>query len=582
MSPSTAVGGPEPTAPDPHAGALPPGRPRALLTWIAGVAAVVLGVGCGELVASTASLSSPVAAIGSTLIDAAPPWAKDAAIALFGTADKIALVAGIGVVMLVLAALAGWLQARVPPWGVVLVAAFGVVGAAAAVTRADAGPFAWLPSVVAGTVGAVALWLLVRLLRTGADRRATRFDSLVPRSLNDRGPDDPRSTRFDSPTPHPLDDRGPDDPRALSERSETKRSSSARPSRRAFFAWAGAAAAAGIIAATAGVRGATSAGVAAIRRALRLPQAAVEASPVPEGAELGIPGLADVVTPTDRFYRIDTALIVPEVDPADWTLRVHGMVGEPFELTWDDLLDLPLEESWTTLTCVSNEVGGTLIGNARWLGYPLRELLARARPTADADMVLSRSIDGFTASTPLEALTDERNAILAVGMNGGPLPFEHGFPVRMVVPGLYGYVSATKWVVDLEVTRFDRATAYWTTRGWSSRGPIKLQSRIDVPRKGQGLKAGDTVIAGVAWHQGVGIEGVEVQIDEGEWRQADLATAISDDTWVQWSLPWTATEGDHLLRCRAIGKDGERQTSDRAAPAPDGATGWHERFVQVF
>jgi len=212
----------------------------------------------------------------------------------------------------------------------------------------------------------------------------------------------------------------------------------------------------------------------------------------------------------------------------------------------------------------------------------VRELLARAQPTADADMVLSRSIDGFTASTPLEALTDDRDAILAVGMNGQPLPLEHGFPVRMVVPGLYGYVSATKWVVDLEVTRFDRARGYWTDRGWSERGPIKLQSRIDVPRRGQGLKAGDVMIAGVAWQQQVGVEAVEVRIDEGEWHAATLATAISDDTWVQWSYPWTAEKGDHVIQCRATSKAGEVQTETTAPPAPDGATGWHWRTVSVF
>lgn len=248
----------------------------------------------------------------------------------------------------------------------------------------------------------------------------------------------------------------------------------------------------------------------------------------------------------------------------------------------DELLALPLEESVTTLACVSNPVGGDLIGNAVWLGYPLREILARAKPLPDADMVLSGSRDGFTASTPIEALTDDRNAILAVGMNGEPLPLAHGFPVRMVVPGLYGYVSATKWVTSLEVTRFDRVTAYWTDRGWSERGPVKLQSRIDVPRDRQGLSAGDTVIAGVAWQQHVGVAGVEVQVDEGPWQRAELAAPISDDTWVQWSLPWTAEPGDHVLRCRAISADGETQTAERAGVVPDGATGWHERFVQVF
>ncbi|GAA1924403.1 molybdopterin-dependent oxidoreductase [Microbacterium aoyamense] len=502
------------------------------IAGVAGIAAVAVGAGLGELVgALVAPESRPFAVVGGALIDAAPSWAKDTAIALFGTADKIALLVGIGIVAIGLAFFAGWLQARRPPWGVVLVAAVGVAGAVVATTRADAGSLAWVPAAVAGGIGAVTLWGLIRMLR-------------------------PRE---------PVAADGPE------------------PSRRAFFAVTGVAVGVGVLATiAASARRAGGAAVEAVRSALRLPAPAVAASPVPTGAELDIPGLARVVTPNDQFYRIDTAIIVPEVDPADWSLRIHGMVEREVVLTWDELLALPLDESWTTLACVSNEVGGTLIGNAKWLGYPIRSLLERAQPTADADMVLSRSIDGFTASTPLDVLTDDRDAILAVGMNEEPLPLEHGFPVRMVVPGLYGYVSATKWVTELEVTRFDRARGYWTDRGWSERGPIKLQSRIDVPRKQQGLKAGDTVIAGVAWQQHVGVTGVEVQIDEGEWMPARLATAISDDTWVQWSMPWTATVGDHLLRCRAISADGEVQTSDRAHPAPDGATGWHERFITVF
>ena len=303
---------------------------------------------------------------------------------------------------------------------------------------------------------------------------------------------------------------------------------------------------------------------------------------MPASAELGIDGLAPVITPNGEFYRIDTALAVPAVDPATWSLRVHGLVENEVTLTWDELLALPLDESVTTLACVSNEVGGDLIGNAVWLGYPIRELLARARPTADADMVLSRSVDGFTASTPLEVLQDDRNAILAVGMNGAPLPAEHGFPVRMVVPGLYGYVSATKWVVDLEVTRFDAASAYSTDRGWSALGPIKLQSRIDVTRQGQPAAAGTVVIAGVAWHQHIGIAGVEVQLDDGEWREATLATAISDDTWVQWHYEWSdAPSGSHTARVRATSADGEVQTSRRQGVVPDGATGLDERTFDV-
>jgi DMSO/TMAO reductase YedYZ molybdopterin-dependent catalytic subunit len=315
--------------------------------------------------------------------------------------------------------------------------------------------------------------------------------------------------------------------------------------------------------------------VAAIRAALRLPSPAARAA-IPAGAELGIPGVARVVTPNEDFYRIDTALIVPEIDPAAWRLRIHGLVEREIEMSWDELLRLPLVERAVTLACVSNEVGGDLIGTAAWLGYPVRELLKRAGPLPEADMVLSRSQDGFTAGTPLDVLTDDRDALLAIGMNGEPLPLAHGFPARMVVPGLYGYVSATKWVTELEVTRFDRSRGYWTDRGWSARGPIKLQSRIDVPRAGS-VATGEVVFAGVAWQQHVGVAGVEVQLDDDPWRAADLATAISDDTWVQWSLRASVDVGEHVVRCRAIGADGQVQTSDTAPPAPDGATGWHAR-----
>nr|WP_208382362.1 molybdopterin-dependent oxidoreductase [Microbacterium ulmi] len=496
--------------------------------------------------------ASPFAVIGGGLIDLAPAWAKDAAIGLFGTGDKIALLVGIAVVALVLAAVAGVLESRRPPWGRIVILALAGVGAVVATFRPDASLIAWLPAAVAGVVGAVALACLLRLL--GADRRTP----LIPQDDDDAAAPEPRAAV------DPWSSAGPID-------------------RRRFFAWTGATAGTGILAVIgANLLQTGSRTVTAVREALRLPRAATTAPPVPATAEFGISGLTKVITPNDRFYRIDTALIVPQVSTADWSLRIHGLVEDEVTITWDDLVALPLEESITTLACVSNPVGGDLIGNAKWLGYPIRLLLERARPTADADMVLSRSIDGFTASTPLEALTDDRNAILAIGMNDAPLPLEHGFPVRMVVPGLYGYVSATKWVTELEVTRFDRARGYWTERGWSERGPIKLESRIDLPRHAQGLSAGDTVIAGVAWQQQVGVSRVEVQIDDGPWQDAELATAISDDTWVQWRMPWTATEGDHTVRCRATSKDGERQTSDRVPPAPDGATGWHEIYVPVF
>ncbi len=501
---------------------------------LAGVAAAACGAGLGEVSAAfLAPSSGPVAVVGSALIDAAPPWAKDAAIALFGTADKIALVTGIVVVLLAIAAGAGVLEVRRPPWGRLLLLALGAAGVAAALTRAGAGPLAAVPSIVAGGAAAIVLTQLASLARRTMDLASAASDPSHPVVLD----------------------------------------------RRRFLAWSGVAVIAGALAATGAQVARTSARtVGALRAAVRLPRPTATAV-VPAAAELDVAGLVPVITPNDAFYRIDTAILVPQVDPADWSLRIHGMVEEEVVLTWADVLALPLAESTTTLACVSNEVGGDLIGTAVWLGHPIRELLARARPTADADMVLSRSVDGFTASTPLDVLTDDREAVLAIGMNGEPLPIEHGVPARLVVPGLYGYVSATKWVTELEVTRFDRARAYWTDRGWSERGPVKLQSRIDVPRRG--TAAGDTVIAGVAWQQHVGVGGVEVQIDDGPWLPAALASAISDDTWVQWSLPWRAEPGSHRLRCRATSRAGEVQTADEAPPAPSGAGGWHTVDVAV-
>ncbi len=285
--------------------------------------------------------------------------------------------------------------------------------------------------------------------------------------------------------------------------------------------------------------------------------------------------------PNGDFYRIDTALVVPSVRAADWRLRIHGMVQREVELDFAGLLAQPLVERDVTLCCVSNEVGGDLVGNARWLGLPIGPLLAQAGPAAEADMVLSTSADGWTASTPLDVLTDGRDALLAVGMNGEPLPIEHGFPVRMVVPGLYGYVSATKWVVDLEVTRFDRAQAYWTPRGWSARGPVKTQSRIDVPGDGARVRAGRVAVAGVAWAQSRGIRAVEVRVDEGPWAPARLGAEASVDTWRQWVFAWDAAPGRHTLQVRATDRRGDVQTGDQAPPTPDGATGWHTIEVTV-
>ncbi|QMU96385.1 molybdopterin-dependent oxidoreductase [Microbacterium esteraromaticum] len=566
----------------------------------AGIAAAVLGAGAGELLAALfAPSASPFAVVGGALIDAAPTWAKDTAIAWFGTADKAALLVGISIVLLALAAVAGIVEVRRPRAGVIALAVVGVAVGVLALTRADAGSPAWLPSAVAGATAATALRMLVR---SAPFARAASAPANGAAAATAQAPDPqtpPARTR-PANTERPTAENAPTTASGSATASGHDRAnapttasgsatasasapvSASSPSRRTFLAWAGGTTLVGIALAAAGaLTKAGSAAVTVARDALRLPGAASPAPAMPPGAQFDVAGLPPLITPNRDFYRIDTALIMPTVDPAEWRLRIHGMVEKEVTLTWDELLSLPLTERAVTLSCVSNPVGGDLVGNAVWLGYPIRELLARAVPHADADMVLSTSADGFTAGTPLEALTDDRDALLTIGMNGEPLPLAHGFPVRMVVPGLYGYVSATKWVTELEVTRFDRARAYWTDRGWSAKGPIKLQSRIDVPRARSGLDAGDSVIAGVAWQPGTGISGVEVQVDDGPWERAELASALSDDTWVQWRLPWRAQSGDHRIRCRALGADGAAQTDAIAPPAPEGATGWHTISVTV-
>ncbi len=494
----------------------------------AGLLAGAAGLATAELVAAVvAPGASTLFAGGAAVIDAAPPWLKDFAVENFGTADKAVLLGSMLVVVALGAALAGLVELRRPPWGVVLIAAVGVVGAVTAVTRPDAKALWAAPSIVGIAVAILLLRAQIRRLehRRGADGDGATMD------------------------------------------------------RRGFLVVAGAAAGTTVLA-LAGAR-LLSAGATAVRAAretLRLPAPRTFAPPAP--ADPSVPGLTPYITPNADFYRIDTALRVPQIDPADWSLEVRGMVDEPFTLTWDELLALPLEEHHATLACVSNEVGGDLIGNALWLGYPIRELLARARPRAGADMVLSRSSDGFTAGTPLGVLRDPARAcLLAVGMNGAPLPVIHGFPARLVVPGLYGYVSATKWVTSLKVTTFAADQGYWTPRGWSALGPVKVQSRIDVPRGT--VDAGTVTVAGVAWAQHTGIARVEVRADAGEWTPAVLADTVGPDTWRQWTLALPLASGRHTLEVRAVDAAGAVQTEAQAPPAPDGATGWHRVVVTV-
>ncbi len=498
-------------------------------------AAVVLAV--AELVgAFFTARATPLFALGSTFIDFTPSWLKDFAIATFGTGDKAALFVGMGLTIALLACVLGVVAYRRWALGVLGVLFMGAVIVASVVTRAGVGPADALPSLVGTLAGLAALrFLVVPLWKLPVQPAAEGVPG------NSRG-----------------------------------------ASRRRFFAAAGITAAAAGIAATGGrLLSAARSNIAQARDALQLPAPAKPAAAVPAGVQSPVPGVAPWVTPNGEFYRIDTALSVPEINADEWELRVHGLVEEEVRLTFQDLLDADLIESHVTLTCVSNPVGGNLAGNAKWLGLPIREVLKRAKPKDGADMVLSTSIDGFSASTPLEVLQDDRDAMLAIGMNDEPLPLEHGYPVRMVVPGLYGFVSATKWVVDLEVTRFADSRAYWTERGWSERGPIKTMARVDVPKSFAKVPAGKVAVGGTAWAQTRGIAKVEIQIDNADWVEADLSTEASLVTWRQWSYEWDATPGPHYIKVRATDGAGEVQTDQRADPVPDGASGWQSVMVTV-
>jgi DMSO/TMAO reductase YedYZ molybdopterin-dependent catalytic subunit len=351
--------------------------------------------------------------------------------------------------------------------------------------------------------------------------------------------------------------------------------------RRAFLLAAGVTVAAAAAGEVAGRSLATGKNVSLAQKSLRIPKASVVAPPLPRGVSLPVPGISSFITPASSFYRVDTALLVPQVDPANWKLRIHGMVDREVTLTFDQLLRRPLIEDYITLCCVSNPVAGPYIGNAKWLGASLAALIRAAGPQQGADQLLCTSVDGFTSGTPLQVVLDGRDALVAVAMNGAVLPTEHGFPARLVVPGLYGYVSACKWVVDIEVTTFAKAQAYWVPRGWSQLGPIKTESRIDVPGNGSSLKPGEVAVAGVAWAQHKGIDAVEVRVDSGPWREATLAAVPGIDTWRQWSWQWPATKGTHLIEARATDKTGYTQTSLVQDVAPNGASGYPSTQVSV-
>ncbi|XVV15508.1 molybdopterin-dependent oxidoreductase [Actinoplanes sp. CA-131856] len=476
----------------------------------AGVLAAGLGVAVAELFAAAARPGAgPLVVVGGAVIDATPTAVKEFAVRELGTHDKPVLLASVGVVLALFAALIGALGQRRRVLVAAGAAVLGVAGAAAALSRPagtlpDAGP-----SVLAATIAGATLWWL----------------------LNQAAPPS--------------------------------------PGRRAFLRGAALVAGAAVLAEGGALLVRRTAG--RVRTDLRLPAPASAAQP-------SDPGLA---TPTRDFYRVDTALTVPRIDPDTWSLRVHGMVGRELRLTLDDLLRRPLIERDITLNCVSNEVGGPYIGTARWLGVPLGPLLREAGLLDSADQIVARSAEGMTIGTPVATALDGRDTMLAVAMNGAPLPPEHGFPVRMLTPGLYGYAGACKWVSELELTTFAAFDAYWVERGWARAGTVRTASRIDKPRPFARLAPGPVTVAGVAWAQRRGITKVEISVDGGPWREAELLPVPSADTWVQWRYRWNAAAGPHSLAVRAVDGDGAVQTRERATPFPSGATGWHTVTVTV-
>jgi DMSO/TMAO reductase YedYZ molybdopterin-dependent catalytic subunit len=549
---------------------------------VAGVLAAAVAIGAAQLVAGlTAPASSPVLAVGQAAIDLTPEPVKNFAISAFGTADKTVLLGGILVVLALYAALVGILAVRRLAFGMWGLGLFAFIGLMAALTRpGSTAAYIW-PTLAGAAAGAFTLARLARAAGQLSTRPVIRPapprapETLTPPDLPapPAGPTEPNEPREPpaAATGHSFtflpnpDDQGP--PRG--------------PARRRFLVGSGIAAAAAVAGTIAGRELATRRDVTLARNALRFPRPTVAAPPLPPGSDLRIPGLSSFITPNDSFYRVDTALLLPQVDPSTWHLRIHGMVQREVSITFAELLKRPLIEDYVTLTCVSDPVGGPYVGNAKWLGASLAALIRQARPRAGASQLLCTSADGFTSGTPLQVVLDGRDALLAVAMNGTALPVEHGFPARMVIPGLYGYVSATKWVTDIEVTTFADATAYWAERGWSQQAPIKTESRIDVPAIGSTLRRGPTQVAGVAWAQHKGVAAVEVRVDRGPWHEARLAAVPDIDTWRQWVFQWQAAPGNHVIEARATDKTGYTQTAVQAQPVPNGASGYPSAAVTV-
>lgn len=520
--------------------------------WAGPVAGLVSGaaaIATGLIVAAVADVDSPLTAVGNEFIDHTPKWLKNLAVDWFGTADKTALRTGMVLTIGLLSLLVGAVARRRRPIGPLAMGVFGLVGAVVAAGRPNQAWTAGIPAVIGAVLGAAVIWVLIGWIRSGDGATDTPAVPTRPRSGYDR---------------------------------------------RRFVVASGGVAGAALVATAAArklerdrvedLESAAPASLPPVTDEPTLGDADVMSTAPEVPADATLSPVTPYLTPNDDFYLIDTALSVPRIRLDSWSMEIGGRVDRPLTLTYDDLLARPQVERIITIACVSNEVGGDLIGNAVWQGVLLRDLLEEAGVQSSAEQIFGTSVDGWTCGFPVEAAFDGRDAMIAIGMNGEPLPVQHGFPARVIVPGLYGYISATKWLSRLDLTTWAEAEGYWIPRGWARDAPIKTQSRIDVPRRGDEVPRGVVPVAGIAWAQQRGVAKVEVRVDDGEWQEARLAPDVTIDSWRQWVYEWDTTgvePGEHRLQVRATDATGETQTEEVSRPDPDGATGWHTRTVSV-
>lgn len=531
---------------------LSPGKSQGLRYAVSGVLAAAAGMAVGHLVAAFVNPSaSPVLAVGSTVIDATPTPVKEWAVQNFGTADKPILLGSVTLVVVIAAAGIGLVSRTRPSLANVLVVGLAMLAGLAAWFRPASAPFDIVPALVTAAIGVATLTGLRALIPNLATPGAVTPDKITP----------------DKATPEsPLD------------HTAYAKGAEGAPARRNFLIGA-----AGVTvgAAALGALGQKLAAPATLPSSVALPTPQNTLAALPTGIEGKVKGISAFSTPIKEFYRVDTALVIPRIDVDNWVLEIDGKVDKKLSITFAELLKMPMIERDITLNCVSNEVGGPYISSTRWLGVRVRDLLERAGVQDGVDQILSESTDGMTISTPIQALTDDRDALIAVAMNGEPLPARHGFPARMVTPGLYGFVGATKWLTKLTATTYAAEKAYWTKRDWAIDGTVKTQARIDTPAGLTTYKPGKVAIGGVAWAQRRGITEVEVRVDNGPWQKATLGPDGGTDYWRQWFWVWDATTGRHDLTVRATDGTGQVQTEKRADPFPGGASGWHSIVVLI-